>query len=108
MEYTKVASKADLPANGMITVMVDGREVLLANVNGFHYAVANKCTHAGGSLSKGVLEGGIVTCPRHGAQFNVTTGEAVGPARLGFMKIKCPDEECYMVKVEGEDIFVGT
>jgi len=107
MEYIRVADKAELPVNKMILVVVGGKEVLLANVDGSYYAIANKCTHLGGSLSKGSLEGSIVTCPRHGSQFDVKTGQAVGSARIGFIKISVKNEASYPVKVEGTDIFVG-
>jgi 3-phenylpropionate/trans-cinnamate dioxygenase ferredoxin component len=107
MEYIKVADKAELPANKMILVVVDGKEVLLANVDGSYYAITNKCTHLGGSLSKGSLDGSIVTCPRHGARFDVKTGQAVADARIGFIKMGVKDETSYTVKVEGTDIFVG-
>lgn len=107
MEYVRVADKAELPPNKMIVVNVGGKEVLLTNVDGSYYAIANKCTHAGGSLAKGVLEGSIVTCPRHGSQFDVKTGEAVGKAKIAFLKINIKDEESYTVKVEGTDILVG-
>ena len=108
MEYTRVADKAELPANKMILVVVAGKEVLLANVDGSYHAIANKCTHLGGSLSKGSLEGSIVTCPRHGARFDVKTGQAIGNARIGFIKMSVKDEVSYTVKVEGTDIFVGS
>lgn len=107
MEYVKVADRADLPANKMMIVVVGGKEVLLANVDGSYYAIANKCTHLGGSLGKGVLEGGIVTCPRHGSRFDVRTGQAVRGAKIGFLKMNVRDEETYGVKVEGTDIMVG-
>jgi 3-phenylpropionate/trans-cinnamate dioxygenase ferredoxin component len=106
MEYVRVADKADLPANTMIMVVVGGKEVLLANVDGSYYAIANKCSHLGGSLAKGSLEGSIVTCPRHGARFDVKTGQAVTEAKIGFLKMKVKDEESYTVKVEGTDILV--
>jgi 3-phenylpropionate/trans-cinnamate dioxygenase ferredoxin subunit len=107
MEFVRVADKAELPANKMIMVVVDGKEVLLANVDGSYYAIANKCSHLGGSLVKGTLEGSIVTCPRHGARFDVKTGQAVGDAKIGFVKMKVKSEESYSVKVDGEDILVG-
>ena len=107
MEYIRVADTAELPLNRMILVVVDGKKVLLANVDGSYYAIANKCTHLGGSLSKGTLEGGIVTCPRHGAKFDVKTGQSVGDAKIGFIKMGVKDEVKYSVKVEGTDIFVG-
>ena len=107
MEFVKVINKAELPTNKMVMVVVGGKEVLLANVDGSYFAIANKCTHAGGSLSKGVLNGSIVTCPRHGSQFDVKTGKAVGGAKIAFLKIQVKDEESYMVKVEGTTILVG-
>jgi 3-phenylpropionate/trans-cinnamate dioxygenase ferredoxin component len=107
MEYVRVADKSELPANKMIMVVVSGKEVLLANVDGSYYAIANKCSHLGGSLAKGSLQGCIVTCPRHGARFDVRTGQAVGEAKIGFLKMKVKDEESYTVKVEGTDILVG-
>ena len=63
-------------------VYVDGDEVAVFNVGGRFYATQNACTHAEGPLSEGDLEGKVVTCPWHGSQFDVTTGEVrAGPAR---------------------------
>ncbi len=107
MEYVKVADKTELPENKMILVVVGGKEVLLANVAGSYYAIANKCTHLGGSLAKGSLEGSVVTCPKHGARFDVKTGQAVADAKIGFIKMGVKNEETYLVKVEGTDILVG-
>jgi len=107
MEYIRVADIADLPVNKMIMVVVGDKEVLLANVEGSYYAIANKCSHLGGSLVKGSLEGSIVTCPRHGARFDLKTGQAVADAKIGFLKMKVKDEVSYTVKVEGADILVG-
>jgi len=107
MEYIRVADKADLPINKMIMVVVGGKEILLTNLDGSYYAIANKCTHAGGSLAKGSLTGSVVTCPRHGSQFDLKTGKNVRGAKIGFIKINVKDETSYMVKVEGTDILVG-
>lgn len=107
MEYVKVALVSDLPANKMIKVIVADMAVLLANVDGSYYAIANKCTHLGGSLVDGSLDGSVVTCPRHGSKFDLKTGQNVGEAKLGFIKIKPKDEPSYPVKVEGTDILVG-
>jgi 3-phenylpropionate/trans-cinnamate dioxygenase ferredoxin subunit len=107
MEYIRVAGTAEVPVNAIKKVVVGGKEVLLANVDGSYHAIVNRCTHLGGSLADGSLEGGIVTCPRHGARFDVKTGQAVGNAKIGFMKMKVKDEEGYPVKVEGTDILVG-
>jgi 3-phenylpropionate/trans-cinnamate dioxygenase ferredoxin component len=107
MEYVRVADQAELPLNKMLMVVVRGKEVLLANVDGSYFAIANKCTHAGGSLAKGSLDGSIVTCPRHGSRFDLKTGKNVRGAKIGFIKINVKDETSYTVKVEGTDILVG-
>lgn len=107
MEYVRVIDQSELPANTMRAVSVGGKEVLLANVDGAYYAVANQCTHAGGSLGKGALEGSVVTCPKHGAQFDLKTGKSIREAKVGFMKMKAKDEEIFTVKVEGSSILIG-
>jgi 3-phenylpropionate/trans-cinnamate dioxygenase ferredoxin subunit len=107
MEFVKVADKTELPLNSMKKVVAGGKEILVANVDGAYYAINNKCTHLGGSLSEGVLAGCIVTCPRHGARFDVTTGKSVGEAKIAFVKMAVKDEERYEVKVEGTQILVG-
>jgi nitrite reductase/ring-hydroxylating ferredoxin subunit len=107
MEYIRVANQADCQPNKTMVVIVDGDEVLVANVDGSYYAIANKCTHAGGSLAHGILDGNIIQCPKHGARFDLTTGQAVGAAKIGFLKLKVKDEKCYTVKIEGTDILVG-
>jgi nitrite reductase/ring-hydroxylating ferredoxin subunit len=55
MEYVRVINQAELPANSMTVVTVGDKQVLLANVDGAIHAIANKCTHLGASLGKGVL-----------------------------------------------------
>ena len=106
MEFVKVADTAELPLGNMKIVVVSGKQVLLANVDGSYYAIANTCTHLGASLGKGVLNGSIVTCPRHGARFDVKTGKAVGEAKIAFVPMQVGDEQTYPVKVEGTDILV--
>lgn len=107
MEFVKVADQTELPAGKMIIVVAGGQEVLLANVDGVYSAIVNKCTHRGGSLGKGVLDGSTVTCPRHGARFDLKTGKAVGDARIAFVTMKVKDEPFYPVKIEGTSILVG-
>lgn len=107
MEFTKVAEKKEILPNTMKMVEVGGKDVLISNLGGQYFAISNKCTHLGGSLAKGSLEGGVVTCPRHHAQFDVKTGQAVAEAKLGFIKMKVKDEQSYEVKIEGESILIG-
>jgi len=59
----------------------DGDLLAVYHVGSRFYACADRCPHAGATLSEGELEAGVVTCPRHGSQFDVTTGQRLrGPA----------------------------
>ncbi len=107
MEFVEVLNVSELPENQMAKVSAQGKDILIANLEGTYYAIANKCTHLGGSLAKGELDGGLVTCPRHGARFDVKTGESVREAKIAIVKMQVKDVESYPVKVEGTKILVG-
>jgi nitrite reductase/ring-hydroxylating ferredoxin subunit len=78
---------------------VGGKSIALFNVDGVFYAIDNTCTHRGGPLSEGVLDGKEVTCPWHGAVFDVTTGQVLRPpAPRGISS--------YRTRVDGEDVEV--
>jgi 3-phenylpropionate/trans-cinnamate dioxygenase ferredoxin subunit len=104
--YVKAAGKAEIPAGKMKAVKLEGKEILIINVNENYYAVGNRCTHAGGDLSQGVLEGNVVTCPKHHAKFDATDGKLVSPPKIGPFHPKAKDEPTYQVKVENEDILI--
>ena len=76
-QYVRVAAIQDVPEGGMLKVESGGVPVLLVNVKGNYYAVAAKCPHMGGDLSKGTLKGAVLQCPRHGSQFDVKDGHIV-------------------------------
>ena len=98
-EFVKVAETTEVPPGKMKKVTVDGKEILIVDVEGKYYAIGNKCTHRGGDLSKGSLSKKVVKCPRHGAKFDVTTGETVaGPAKKS--------ETTFEVRVEGKNILI--
>ncbi|MDD5702290.1 MAG: non-heme iron oxygenase ferredoxin subunit [Dehalococcoidales bacterium] len=97
---------SDLPSGAMKSFMVGGKKLLIANVGGHFYAVDNTCTHAGGDLSNGKLEGTTVTCPRHGSKFDVTTGRNLSGPKIPFFKPKVRDLNAYAVKIEGDSIAV--
>ena len=93
----KVAEKKDLPAGKAIAVAVNGKQIALFNVNDQYYAIDDTCTHAGGSLSEGEIEGTTVTCPWHGATFDITNGKVLSePAPEGV--------KSYKIHLEEEDI----
>jgi nitrite reductase/ring-hydroxylating ferredoxin subunit len=70
----------ELAAGGMVTVRVEGRDLVLCNAGGRIHAVQRRCGHMSAPLEQGTLDGTVLTCPMHCAQFDVTTGEALaGP-----------------------------
>jgi len=96
-EYVKVAQASELEPNHGKLVEVQGKKIALFNVDGEFHAIDDTCTHRGGPLSEGELEGEEVTCPWHGAKFKVSTGEVLGPpAPKGV--------SAYNVRVNGPDI----
>ena len=78
-ERIEVAKLRDVPPGTCRQVNAAGRPVAVFNVNGTIYAIHGTCTHRGGPLGEGDLDGSVVTCPWHGAQFEVTTGQVIGP-----------------------------
>ncbi len=99
MAYRKVARTGDIPPGQMVFLDVEDEEIVLCNVNGKIWAVANVCSHDGGTLSEGTLLGDQIECPRHGARFDVRSGEVKALPAV----VPIPT---YSVIVEGEDIFV--
>jgi nitrite reductase/ring-hydroxylating ferredoxin subunit len=73
--FQSVARASEIPEGGCVKVDLEGAKIALFNVGGRFCAIEDNCNHRGGPLSEGTLEGTVVTCPWHGAQFDVTTGE---------------------------------
>jgi 3-phenylpropionate/trans-cinnamate dioxygenase ferredoxin component len=97
--WQAVAKASDIPPERVAVFQVGDHEVAVCNVNGNFYAIDDLCTHDGGSLDQGQLEGDEIECPRHGARFNVMSGEAVQlPA---FEAV-----DTHAVRVEGDTIHV--
>ena len=78
-DYVKVAQAADLPSGQAMAVTVGEKRIALFSIDGAIVAIADTCTHRGGPLSEGALKDGVVTCPWHGAQFNVKDGQVLRP-----------------------------
>ncbi len=72
--WLTVARAGEVPEGQVKVVTLGGRRLALCNVNGQHYAIDDVCTHDGGPLDQGELDGEEIECPRHGARFDVTTG----------------------------------
>jgi len=107
MGSVSVAKLAGIPVGGKKKVTVEGTEILLANVGGAIYALADRCPHMGGSLSEGILEGSTIKCPRHGAKFDLATGRNLGQAKILFIKMNVKDAKSYKVEVRGDEVFVN-
>ena len=98
-EFVKVAMTNELEPGQARLVEVKGKKVALFNVDGQFFALDNTCTHKGGPLAEGECSGHEVTCPWHGATFDVRTGEVVGPPAQRAVA-------CYGVRVTGTEIEV--
>lgn len=77
MSFVEMAIIDDLEDGTMKMVIIDGHEYMLARVGDNYYCTDNHCPHMGGNLSKGELEGTIVTCPRHHSQFDLKDGHNI-------------------------------
>ncbi len=100
-EFVSVIKAGDVAAGQVKQIELEnGTQICLANVDGTFYAIGGKCTHLGGPLGKGTLDGTIVTCPWHGSKFDVTSGAVAGPpARVA--------EPSYEVRRDGDDVQVA-
>jgi len=107
MSFLKIATKDEIPEGEMKPLESGGMEILVINYNGGYHAINRRCTHMGGDLSEGKLEGKIIKCPVHGAEFDVTTGKSVSGPKIGMLKLKTRNVPVYEVKVEGDDIMVS-
>ncbi len=129
--FVDVADVNGMPEGKMKHVEVGEKEILLANSEGRIYALCDRCSHMNAPLSIGTLNGKVVTCPMHGARYDVITGKKVAepmaldpskfpePIPEGLQKvfaqaaqiqskIKTYDQQTYETKVEGNRVKVRT
>ena len=98
-EFVKVATVGQIAPGESRAVEAGGKTIALFNIDGTFYAIDDTCTHRGGPLSEGTVEGTEVTCPWHGAVFDITSGTVLAtPAPR--------DVARYTVRVNGEEIEV--
>ncbi len=108
-----VGSVRDLADGEMRSVSVEDKDLLIVRVGGEFFAADERCPHMGGRLSKGLLRGTIVTCPRHGSRFDLRDGrvlqwtEATGLALTLVKAVRSPRSlRTYLVSVREERILV--
>lgn len=100
-EFQTVARASEVgPGQVRLIDLQNGTRICLANVDGAFYAIAGECSHMGGPLAEGELEGTTVTCPWHGAMFDVTSGEVQGPPADDSLP-------AYEVRVRGDEVQVA-
>jgi nitrite reductase/ring-hydroxylating ferredoxin subunit len=98
-EFVKVAKTGEVASGQGKVVAAGGKRIAIFNIEGTFYAIDDTCTHRGGPLSEGMVVGTEVTCPWHGAVFDVTSGSVLGPPAPR-------DVARYAVRIEGEEIEV--
>ena len=98
-DFVKVADTKDIQPSHMKEVQVDGENICVVNIEGKYYAIGSICTHDGGPLADGTLEGYEVECPWHGSKFDVRTGEVRNPPAS-------EPEPAYEVKVDGNNVLI--
>ena len=112
-KFTEVAKIDELQSGAMKIVSAEGREILLARVGDKYHAADNRCPHMKGDLSRGKLEGTVITCPVHGSQFDISNGQVLRWLRRGIMSkvgsaLKLSRNlTVYSVKVEDGKVLVG-
>ncbi|MCB1169741.1 MAG: non-heme iron oxygenase ferredoxin subunit [Leptospiraceae bacterium] len=95
----RLASESEIKEGEIHTCNTPMGRVALTRIDGQICAFENTCTHDGGSLEGGKIEGKEIICPRHGARFNMETGEATRmPATESI--------EVYPVEIQGSDVLV--
>jgi nitrite reductase/ring-hydroxylating ferredoxin subunit len=126
--YVEAGKVSEISNGQMKHIEINGKEILTANLDGKFYACADRCAHMNARLSRGNINKNTVTCPFHGAKFDVTSGKKIGepvleippgmeplpPKWQKYMEfigqempyIKTYDQETYKVKVEGDIVKV--
>ena len=124
-DFIEVAKLDEVPAGKMKHIEVNGKEIMIVNLDGKFYALNDRCSHTNAPLSMGHIQDNIVTCPMHGARFDITTGRKVSDPRMPSFNIdslpvnmqkylehvgqllshiKTYDQDSYEVWIEGNSI----
>lgn len=104
--FIRVADSSEIAVGKTKKFTVGDMEVLIANIDGAFYAVDSLCTHHGGDLSEGKLEGNILTCPIHGAKFDVTNGRVISGPSEPLDRPEIENLTTIPLKIEKQEIFI--
>lgn|SRR5215510_5303732 len=123
--FIEVAKLDEVPAGKMKHIELNGKEIMIVNLDGKFYALNDRCSHTNAPLSMGHIQDSILTCPMHGARFDITTGKKVSDPKMPsfnidslpvnmqkymeyagqlLSRIKTYDQDSYEVRVEGNSI----
>jgi 3-phenylpropionate/trans-cinnamate dioxygenase ferredoxin subunit len=100
VEFVEIAPASELPNGERLYVEIADRPIVILNIASQLFAIGDVCTHDDGPVGDGELDGYNITCPRHGAEFDVRTGKVMKmPAVV--------DIPAYPVQIRGGNIFLG-
>ena len=123
--FVEVAKLDEVPAGKMKHIELNGKEIMIVNLDGKFYALNDRCSHTNAPLSMGHIQDSILTCPMHGARFDIATGKKVSDPKMPsfnidslpvnmqkymeyagqlLSRIKTYDQDSYEVRVEGNSI----
>lgn len=80
--FVEVAKLDEVPAGKMKHIELNGKEIMIVNLDGKFYALNDRCSHTNAPLSMGHIQDSILTCPMHGARFDITTGKKVSDPKM--------------------------
>lgn len=107
MTKEKLCNISEFPADGRNSFKINDKEIAVFKIDNFYYGISRKCTHMGGNLAKGKLDGKIVICPLHGARYDLESGDLVqqvGPV-AGLLK-KAKSTQTYKIWAENELLWI--
>jgi 3-phenylpropionate/trans-cinnamate dioxygenase ferredoxin subunit len=112
-DWLEAGKTSELAEGSIKGVVVEGHEILIARAGDLYFAAADRCPHMGAKLSNGSLEGTVITCPRHGSQFDLRDGQVVRWLKAGRAVslvgrlLKSPRPlVTYRLRLEGDSILV--
>lgn len=98
--FTPFASVAEFAAGKPVCRVVGGKKIFAVRIEKDYYAMDNTCSHAGGSLGDGTVEGSTIQCPLHGAKFDITSGKVMAPPAVR-------PQQTYPIKIEGQNVLIS-
>ena len=104
MGKVKIGKSADFPPEKLVGVDVNGKMVVVVNLEGKLYAIEGNCTHMNGKLWMGKLVGYNVKCPEHGTEYDVRNGKMMKKPAYPFGVAY--DLKSFPVTIEGDDVLI--